>query len=245
MLTLHRCDFHIHTCLSPCGELDMTPTAIVEKSISEKLNIIAICDHNSSENIQYVMKSAEGKPLTVLPGIEITSREEVHVLSLFDELDPLMKLQQIVYAHMSGTNREEVFGCQAIVNDLDEVEGFNDRLLIGATRLPLVDIVHYIHSFGGLAIASHINRETFGIIGHLGFVDPDIPFDALDVSYEMGIANARIKYPELSAYAIVESSDAHKIDDIGKGVTNIILKEATISELKMAFLKQEGRYILE
>jgi predicted metal-dependent phosphoesterase TrpH len=245
MLRVYRCDFHVHTCLSPCGDLDMYPSAVIEKAITENLDIIAICDHNASENIQFVMRAAEGKPLVILPGMEITSSEEVHLLALFDKLDDLNKIQDIVYAHLSGMNREEIFGCQAIINDLDEVEGFNDRFLLGATRLTLQDIIHHIHRIGGLAIASHIDRESFSVIGQLGFIDPDIPFDALEITHKMGIRKARLTYPELARYPFIESSDAHFIRDIGQGKTDILLENGTIEELKMAFAQQGGRYIQE
>lgn len=240
-----RCDLHVHTCLSPCADLDMYPSAVVKKSMAEKLDIIAICDHNASENMQFVMRSAKGKPLTVLPGMEITSSEEVHLLALFDTLDDLKKIQDIVYDNLSGTNREEIFGCQAIVNDQDEVEGFNDRFLLGATKLSLHEIIHHIHGFGGLVIASHIDRGSFSVISQLGFLDPDIPFDALEVTHQTGIRRARINYPELSNYPFIESSDAHFIKDIGHGATVIFLEEGTIFELKMAFEHRDGRYIQE
>lgn len=245
MYKAFRCDLHVHTCLSPCADLDMYPRAVVEKAIAEQLDVIAICDHNATENVQYVLRSVEGKHLTVIPGMEITSSEEVHVLALFDTLDDLMKIQNIVYDHLPGTNREEIFGCQAIVNDLDEVEGFNDRFLLGATELSLLEIIHHIHGFGGLVIASHIDRESFSIIGQLGFIDPDIPLDALEVTYRTGIRGARSKYPELSCFPFVESSDAHFIKEIGQGVTTMFLERGTISELKMAFEHRRGRYIQE
>ena len=245
MLRAYHCDLHVHTCLSPCADLEMYPSAVVEKSIAEKLDIIAICDHNASENMQFVLRLAEGKSLTILPGIEITSSEEVHLLALFDTLDDLKKIQDIIYDHLSGTNREEVFGCQAIVNDLDEVEGFNDKFLLGATKLPLLDIIHLIHSFGGLAIASHIDRESFSIISQLGFIDQEIPLDALEITRQTGIRGARIKYPELVRFPFIESSDAHFIKDIGQGTTTMFLKRGTISELRMAFEHRNGRYIQE
>ncbi len=245
MLRAFRCDLHVHTCLSPCADLDMYPRAVVDKAITEKLDIIAICDHNASENTQFVLRSAEGKPLTVLPGMEITSSEEVHLLALFDTMDGLTKIQDIIYGHLSGTNREEIFGCQAIVNDLDEVEGFNDRFLLGATKLSLPEIIDQIHELGGLVIASHIDRESFSIISQLGFVDPEIHLDALEVTHHLGVKEARIKFPELSRYPLIESSDAHFIDDIGHGATMIFLERGTISELKMAFRQQGGRYIQE
>ena len=245
MLRAFRCDLHVHTCLSPCADLDMYPRAVVDKAVAEKLDVIAICDHNASENVQFVLRSAEGKPLTVLPGMEITSSEEVHLLALFDTLDGLTKIQDIIYGHLSGMNREEIFGCQAIVNDLDEVEGFNDRFLLGAAQLSLPEIVDQIHGFGGLVIASHIDRESYSVISQLGFIDPDVHLDALEVTHHTGFKEARIKYPELSGYPFIESSDAHFINDIGQVATTIFLERGTISELKMAFRKQGGRYIQE
>ena len=245
MLRAFRCDLHVHTCLSPCADLDMYPRAVVDKAVAEKLDIIAICDHNASENTQFVLRSAEGKPLTVLPGMEITSSEEVHLLALFDTLDGLKNIQDIIYGHLSGTNREEIFGCQAIVNDLDEVEGINDRFLLGATKLSLPEIVDQIHGFGGLVIASHIDRESFSLISQLGFIDPEINLDALEVTHHTGMKEARLKYPELSGYPFIESSDAHFIDDIGHGATTIFLERGTVSELRMAFRQQGGRYIQE
>jgi len=245
MLRAFRCDLHVHTCLSPCADLGMYPSAVVEKAIAENLDIIAICDHNASENVEFVVRCAEGKPLTVFPGMEITSSEEVHLLALFDTLDGLMKVQDVVYGNLSGTNREEVFGCQAIVNDLDEVEGFNDKFLLGATRLPLTGIVELIHQHDGLVIASHVDRESYSVISQLGFVDPDIELDALEITRQTGIAAARSKYPELSKYSFVESSDAHFLDDIGQGFTTIFLERGTVAELRMAFKRQSGRYIQE
>jgi len=223
----------------------MSPRAIVEKSIAENIDIIAVCDHNASENAKFVVRSAQGKPLIVLPGMEVTSREEVHILALFDTIESLWEIQGIIYDHLAGTNREEFFGYQAIVNDLDEVEGFNDRFLLGATGLSLHEIVDCIHRYGGLAIASHIDREGFSVLTQLGFLDPDIPFDALEITYHTGTREGRMKYPELSPYPFIESSDAHYIEDIGKGTTTMFLERGTIDEIKMAFERRGGRYIRE
>jgi PHP family Zn ribbon phosphoesterase len=243
MLRAFRCDLHMHTCLSPCADLDMYPSALVRKAMAEKLDVIAICDHNASENVPYVMRAAETGTLVVLPGMEITSREEVHLLALFDGLDPLRRLQEIIYAHLPGKNDESRFGCQAIVNERDEVEGFNDRLLIGATELALDDLIRRVHALGGIAIASHIDRESFSVISQLGYVDPETPFDALEISRMTGLAGAQRKYPELSHYPFLISSDAHRLDDIGRGVTEIVLEKPAMGELKLAFAGREGRRI--
>jgi len=245
MLKAFRCDLHIHTCLSPCAELDLYPGALVEKACEADLDVIAVCDHNASENVPYVIKRARGTGLTVLPGMEVTSREEVHVLALFDTLTPLVQFQADVYAHLSGSNREEVFGCQAIVNEQDEVEGFNDRLLIGATEIPLEGLIDLIHDRQGLAVASHIDREAFSVLGQLGFIDPSLAFDALEVTSRLGIRQARRQYPELAAYAFVTSSDAHFVRDIGRGVTRIRMAAPTTTELRLAFQHRDGREILE
>lgn len=245
MLREFRCDLHIHTCLSPCADLGMYPRAIVEKSLEERLDVIAVCDHNSSENVLHVMNAARGKRLRVLPGMEVTSREEVHLVALFDTLDPLLRLQRTVYDHLTGTNVESVFGCQAVVNDLDEVEGFNERLLIGATDLSIDDIVAAIHALGGLAVASHIDRQGYGIISHLGFIPAGLRLDALEVSVRIGLKEARKEFPELYRMAFIEASDAHVVEDIGRGVTRFLLKDATVGELKMAFRRQRGRGIVE
>jgi PHP family Zn ribbon phosphoesterase len=242
MLKGYRCDLHIHTCLSPCADLDMYPSAIVEKSITENIDIIGICDHNSSENAEYVIKAAEGRPLIVFPGMEITTSEEAHVVALFEKIAELYGLQEIIYKSLSGMNREEIFGCQPIVNALDEVEGFNERLLIGSSGLSLYETVEAIHRFNGAAIAAHIDRESFSVLGQLGFIPSDCRFDALEVS-RMSTGEARRQYPELSSYSFVTSSDAHFITDIGTKTSTICMKKPTVSELKMAFQGLEGRRI--
>jgi len=245
MIREFRCDFHVHTCLSPCADLDMYPRAIVAMSLARRLDIIAICDHNASENVQYVMKAAKSTGLTVFAGMEITSSEEVHILALFDRIENLSALQDLVYRYLPGENDEDYFGCQAIVNDHDEVEGLSERLLIGSTELPLQQIVDEIHDRCGVAIAAHIDRESFSILGQLGFILDSISLDALEISSRTGLAQARRLYPELAQFPFIESSDSHVITDIGKGITRAFLEEPTTSELKMAFQKREGRYILE
>jgi len=240
-----RCDLHIHTCLSPCADLDMYPSALVERSVAAGLDVIGICDHNSSENVPYVIEAARGKPLHVFPGMEITSREEAHIIALFETIGDLSKVQETVYGALSGSNREEIFGCQAIVNEADEVEGFNDRLLIGAVDLSLKEVVETIHAAEGIAIAAHIDRESFSVMGQLGFIPPDIRFDALEISRRTGAKAARGLYPELSMYPFIESSDAHFIRDIGTGITSVCMQEPSLSELKLALTGHDGRCIRE
>lgn len=245
MLKTFNCDFHIHTCLSPCADLDMHPQALVGKILEAKLDVVAICDHNSSENVPFVMNAARGKNLNVLAGMEVTTSEEVHILAIFDSLYNLARLQDLIYQHLSGENDEDRFGVQAIVNEIGEVEGLNNKLLIGATDLSLDKLISLIHEFGGLAIAAHIDRESFSVLSQLGFIDENIQFDALEVTPLTGIEKAKVKYPELSNYSFITSSDAHFLKDIGKTRTKIMLQEISVAELKMAFAGQNGRSVLE
>ena len=149
----------------------------------------------------------------------------------------------MIYDHLAGVNQEEIFGCQAIVNDRDEVEGINEHLLIGATDLPLQDVIDLIHRLGGLAVASHIDRPSYSVISQLGFIDPSMRFDALEISHAMGIGRARRQYPELASFAMITSSDAHVIRDVGRACTTIFLKEGNVRELRLDFQNLDGRYI--
>ncbi|MFQ6108650.1 MAG: PHP domain-containing protein [Candidatus Aminicenantales bacterium] len=241
MLRSFKADLHIHTCLSPCTELDMSPREITHRARAEKIDILGICDHNSAENAPAVMKAARKFDIHVLPGIEVTSREEVHVLALFDDLDDALKLQEYIYENLPGKNDEEAFGMQVIVNEKDEVLGFNDRLLIGATTIPLEEVIRIIHRFRGIGIASHIDRESFSIIGQLGFVPEGIELDALEISPLISYEEAIKKYKN---YPLTCSSDAHYPDEIGKGFTTFLLKEGTVTEIKKALKREDGRELV-
>lgn len=236
------CDLHIHTCLSPCADLSMTPRAIVQKATEMGLNVIAICDHNASENVRFVQKAAKGKNILALPGIEVTTKEEVHVLGIFKTLSHLKVFQRYIYDHLPGINNEELFGCQAVVNEEDFVESINERFLLGATTLALQDVVNSIHNLRGLAVASHVDRQAFGVIGQLGFVDKTMNFDALEVTGG-NRESFHQKYPELSYLPVIESSDAHYLKDIGKYSTVIYARKATFNEIVKAIKGKEGRYV--
>ncbi len=225
-------DLHIHTCLSPCAELSMTPRDIVEKAASMGINIIAVCDHNSAENVEVTRHLAKKKGINVLSGMEINSSEEVHILGLFGDIDNVLKMQEVVYENLQpGENDEDRFGMQVVVNEINEVLGFNRRLLIAATNLSVNRIVELIHRFGGLAVASHIDREGFGIIGQLGFIPPELEFDALEISRRIELHEALIRFEAYRRIPWVTSSDAHRLEDIGKKTTGLLMHHSTFEEL--------------
>lgn len=242
MLRVFKADFHVHTCLSPCTELDMSPGEIVKQAKIKKIDIIGICDHNSAENVPAVMKAAKNLPISILPGIEVTSQEEVHILALFDNFNNALKLQEYVYDNLPGENDEEAFGMQVIVNEKAEVLGFNNKLLIGATTVSLEKIIRIIHNFSGIAIASHIDRESFSIISQLGFVPENLEIDALEISPNMAFEEAKKRFK--NNYPLTCSSDAHYPNDIGKGFTSFLLKDGTVAEIKKALRNEEERKLI-
>jgi hypothetical protein len=244
MLKKYSADLHIHTCLSPCAELDMTPSAIVKAASEKKIDIIAITDHNSAENVVATRKAAENFNITVFAGMEITSSEEAHILALFDKVEDIMKLQEIVYANLlPGENDEKRFGEQIVVNEKDEVLAFNKRLLIAATKLTAHSIVNTIRSLGGLAIASHIDKDTFSIISQLGFIPEDLKFDALEMSPKIDRKKADILFEQYNSFAWVSSSDAHYLADIGKRVTDFYMHTPSIKEMLIALKNINGRRV--
>jgi len=245
MLRTFRADLHIHSCLSPCGDDAMRPQAIVHQALAAGLDMIAICDHNSGENVAAFMSAGSENGLAVLPGMEITSKEEIHLLALFDRLEECLALQKLVYQNLPGENVEEVFGCQTVVNRRDEAVGTNQRMLIGATLLPLEQIVSLSNSLRGVTIASHIDRQAFSILGQLGFIPEGIALDGLEISRRTSREEAKQRFHSYQGFSFIRSSDAHTLGDIGKNSTRFLLEKTTLKEVQMALHQQEGRRVLE
>ncbi|MCA1960964.1 MAG: hypothetical protein LDL33_09215 [Desulfomonile sp.] len=243
---IFRLDLHVHTVLSPCTDIaEMTPRAIVRTALEKKLDMIGICDHNSGRNTAATRRAAAGTHLTVIPGIEVTSAEEVHILGLFPSDGAAAAMQEEVYARLPGQNREEVFGYQVVVDEFDQVDDLDQRLLIGATTLSTERVVELIHKLGGLAIASHVDRVGFGLFSQLGFIPPGMLLDALEVSRRTDFQTARKKFPQARDYTLITSSDAHTLDEVGVAATKAQMTEPSFDELKKALAREDGRCVLE
>lgn len=224
----------------------MSPRQIVAAALGQKLDMIAITDHNASENIAATMMVARGKDLIVLAGMEVTSEEEAHLIALFDSNERVETFQGLVYENLLPMAIDQrTIEDQVIVNENDEVEGFNDHLLLGATSLPFQRLVDEVHRLNGLAIASHVDKESFSIIAQLGFIPKDLELDALEISPFMNFNDARRLFPDTSRFPLVTFSDAHYLENIGKRWTKFLIKEPTIDELKLALKNTRGRKVLE
>lgn len=222
----------------------MTPRAIVLKSLEKGLDIIALCDHNSAENVGAAIRTGSQRGIHVFPGMEIHSKEEVHTLAIFDHESQALTMQEVLYGRLRGTNRPEVFGDQVVANEFDEVEGFNERLLIGAVELDLLDVVKAVHRLGGIAIASHVDRPSFSVLSQLGFIPSDLELDGVEVSHRRGQDWAGKVFPGTEHFCTVCFSDAHFLDDIGSASTSFFLEGPTVEELRMALRGQGGRKVL-
>lgn len=245
MVEEYKGDLHVHTCLSPCGDLSMLPRAIIKMAKEKHLDMIGICDHNSTANVMAVQRAGKREGMAVIGGIEITSQEEVHVMALFEEEESLNRIQEIVYEHLPGTNDEDAFGEQVIVDENDEVLALNEKLLIGATTLMIDEVVEIIHQLGGVAIASHVDREAFSIIGQLGFIPEGLDLDGIEVSARSTKKETKERFPHIQDFPMVSFSDAHYLDDIGKRATTFLIEKPTVGEIQKAFRGTDGRHILD
>jgi PHP family Zn ribbon phosphoesterase len=220
----------------------MSPKRIVHRAKVRKVDIIAVCDHNSAENAGAAIRAARDVGISVIPGMEIASSEEVHVLALFDHLEDALSMQAAVYAQLpEGENKPGLFGDQIIANELDEVEGYNDRLLISATKFTVAEVISKVHRLNGLAVASHIDRPSYSILSQLGFIPDDLPLDGLEISANTNAATATEIFPEIKKYPLVTSSDAHNLEEIGRAVTYFYLNEPSVPEIRKALRNQDGR----
>jgi predicted metal-dependent phosphoesterase TrpH len=240
-----RADLHIHTCLSPCGELSMSPRAVVRRAREAGLDLIAVTDHNTTENAGAVIEAAAGTGLAVLPGIEMTTAEEVHLLGLFEAGTGLGPFQAEVYRNLPDLPAKMKFvDDQVIVDAADYVTGFCPRCLFGATLFSVHDAVDLIHGYGGLAIACHIDRESFSIISQLGFIPPGLKLDAVEVSSRMAPDEANTAFGSLEDLPIVRFSDAHKPEEIGTAVTDLLVEGPGLEEIRKALAAEDGRKVI-
>jgi PHP family Zn ribbon phosphoesterase len=219
----------------------MLPTTITKRAREKNLDAVGICDHNSAENVSAVRKAAEREGVKVLAGMEISSSEEVHVLAFFNEDDALLEMQKIVYENLPGENDEEYFGQQLIVDENDKVVNSTKKLLIGSITLGIDRVVDIVHSLGGIAVASHVDRESFSIIAQLGFVPKELPLDALELSFRCG--PDEVDNYEDCGLPLIKSSDAHFLSDIGKVATAFLLCDPSFAEVAMALQHIEGRTV--
>ena len=236
-------DLHVHTVVSPCAEIEMIPPLIVRRAKELGLGLIAVTDHNTAENAAAVMRAAEGSGVTVLPGMELQTQEEVHLLCLFDTLEQVLAWQTLVYDRLPPMeNREDFFGAQYVVDETGEFIRRNERLLLTACSLSIEEAVAGVCRLGGLPIAAHVDRMANGLLTHLGFVPPGLALAALEISMRLTPSEALRLYPQLAGWPLVRSGDAHRLSEMSASML-LLLREPCISELELVFQGVGGRKI--
>lgn len=231
---LIKADIHIHTCLSPCADIRQSPKGVVEKARAKGLNLIFITDHNTMENAEAAMKTgAQYDGLKVYPGLEITSREEVHLLALFEKLENASRVQKYIYRDLPNALNEKEHENQIIANDNDEVVGYLKKSLFSSVDMSLERIIDLIHDNVGIAVAAHIDRESFSVISQLGFIPENLSFDALEISPNMNFEQAKHKYPDyFQKYCLLKGSDSHSLDMIGTSYTEFEAEDNSFRSLR-------------
>jgi PHP family Zn ribbon phosphoesterase len=228
----YRAELHVHTVLSPCAGVEMIPPVIVDRALAKGINLIAITDHNVTANIGAVMQAAKGTGLTVLPGMELQTREEVHVLCLFDGLEQAEAWQRHVDSKFGELQNDvEVFGEQFIVDATGELIRREPRLLISNVDMALEEAVDGVNALGGLVIPAHVERRAYGLLAVLGFASPI--FEALEISHHLTVADASQRFPGIEAFPLLQSGDVHYVDGF-IGVMEFEMAAPTISEIRKA-----------
>jgi PHP family Zn ribbon phosphoesterase len=240
-LPTYRADLHVHTVLSPCADTEMIPPLIVEDAIQHGVDIIAITDHNATGNIEAVQKAARGTSLHVLPGVELQTSEEVHVLCIFDELDQVRSFQTLIDSMLPNqVNNIDFFGEQFIVDETGEFIRREERLLLTSTTLSLHASWQHTKTLGGLFIPAHVNRKSFGLFQVLGFIPPETPIEILEISTQITSEQARDRYPSILHCTLIQNGDAHFLEDI-IGINQLTMRDLTIAEIRLACLNYEDR----
>jgi 3',5'-nucleoside bisphosphate phosphatase len=236
-------ELHVHTVLSPCADIEMLPFLIVRQALSKGINLLAITDHNTTANISAVQEAAAGENLTVLPGMELQTKEEVHLLCLFDTLEQAYTWQKRVDEALPAIeNNVEHFGEQFVVDSRGEFIRREERLLITSTDITLKQAVEEVTALGGLAVPAHIERRAFSLLANLGFVPTDVHFEALELSQNTPIDEARRKFPQLKSYRLIQNGDAHFLSDI-LGLNELKLTKPSIKEIILGLNGFDGRSI--
>ena len=206
-------DFHIHSCLSPCAEEDMTPYNLVNLSALMGMEAIALTDHNSCMNCGAAMRAGAEAGITVIPGMELCTSEEVHVVCLFEELKAAEEFSDYVLSTMPPIkNRPEIFGTQLIMDETDKVLGSQDILLTAASGIPISNVEKIVDGYGGVCYPAHIDRSSYSVISNLGMITEDMGFEVAEVSPSGNLDDLIAKHPILSRMKILTSSDAHRLD---------------------------------
>jgi len=236
-------DLHLHTVLSPCAEVEMIPPLIVRRARELGLEVVAVTDHNAADNVAAVIEAAAGTGLTVIPGMEVQSREEVHLICLFDTIEQVLDWQERVQAALPDReNEEEFLGAQFVVDCSGEYRHTEKRLLLVSTGLSVEEVLSGVRALGGIVLPAHVDRAAFSLIANLGFVPPGLPIAGLELTRGADLAQVASRLPQTTGYGKVISGDAHRLEEM-TARTMFKVRSPAVAELALALAGLDGRRV--
>ena len=218
-------ELHLHSCLSPCGDDLMTPNNIAGMAMLNGVRIAALTDHNTTKNCPAFFEACAKVGVIPVPGMELTTAEEIHMLCLFAALDEAMAFDAVVAEHrLKIKNRPDIFGEQQILDGEDELIGIEENLLIAATDLDLDSAAELVTRMGGVCLPAHVDKQASGLIGILGMFPPTPVFRAVELHDVRCREEYALKYPEMRDAVILQNSDAHALDQMNMEPPTIMLE---------------------
>lgn len=208
-------DLHIHSCLSPCADIEMTPNNIVNMSVLNGLNVVAITDHNSCKNCKALVEAGKKANLLVIPGMEICTNEDIHVICLFETVTDAENFSTYVYSNMPLIpHRPDIFGEQIIMNSDDIEISRESYLLLNATNISVNDILSTTNKYNGTAFPAHIDRSSYSVISSLGDIPPEAGFNTIEISTKGNIEKIKSLHPIIKDKLILINSDSHYLESL-------------------------------
>jgi PHP family Zn ribbon phosphoesterase len=241
-MKIFRADLHIHTVLSPCGDLDMSPANIISEASRKGIDIIGITDHNTTRHCRLISKLAAEKGIFVMQGAEVTTKEEVHCLAFFENSDTLDLFQVFLDDNLPDIpNDPEIFGHQVQVDENEIIIYKEKKLLINAISKSIKEVEAFVHGLDGIFIPAHIDRMKNSIYSQLGFLPENLNADALEISKATTPEKFSVRHSEINKFSLIRNSDAHFPADIGTAITNFHIDEPSFSEIKLSLKGINGR----
>jgi len=240
-MNTYQAELHVHTVLSPCAEVEMIPPLIIQTACDMGINLLAITDHNCTRNIPAMMEAALGSGVSILPGMELQTREEVHLLCIFNQPEQAFSFQQIIDPLLPAILNDPVhFGEQFVVDSTGDFLDSESRLLLTSANISLDDAVIEVKALGGIAIPAHVDRKAYGLLNMLGFFPPDLNFDAVEISRFITPEEIINQHKGIQKYPLIQSGDAHRLNEI-LGKCYFKIQYPSINEIIKAFNHIENR----
>jgi len=240
----YKADLHIHTLLSPCADLDMTPDEIVRIAKARGLDIIGITDHNTTKHCKLARFYGQRAGLYVLTGVEVTTKEEAHCLAFFDTDDALDAFDSFLQQHLPDIpNDVEKFGYQVQIDREENIIYEEPRFLPSAIRQSVEEVSRKVHEMNGIFIPAHIDRPSCSIPSQLGFIPFCLEVDAVEISGNTTREKYLSKNKYLEQKTFIQSSDAHYPHLIGSACCHFMIENLSFDEIKMALHQKNGRYV--